>query len=457
MAAPKFNASELQSIVQAFVELNTHMRSLGSAQPFNAAIDGMLQLRAAFKSAMDALGKNDALSGLASQVINLRTALAEVYDRMAKLPKVSANAEEFARWTKEAQRLQEAIGGVEEDIKKLRGGGFDFAGLAKGYSKSGTLGGFAEGIQGGGAGAAGAVAGGIVAAGDLIIEGFKKVYASTLDIVSVSSKFVATAAPGLVDRLNLAFQDLSSAIGTTLVPIVQQFILVLDYVNSVVTRFQEALIPIVESNWTIFTEIIGYFVQFGSVLAQSLLPVLVAFTEVVKILWGVIQPLVEVFLQLAKDVLPSLVNGMLTAIATVIGILLPALIALNLPLVTLIAAVTAAAVAFNAVIGAVKGFIAGIKQGFEKPGELLGSIWKGIKNQFSGKKSSLEQEGPITVFRKPEIIETEEIGKQARLAAYGSRSIAEQQLQVQRQIEANTRPNPAPPGQPGQPDLPNVG
>lgn len=468
MASPKFNPAELRQIVQAMEELRTATLSLTSNQDqISGFISSLLQLRSAFSESIDTLSKTQKISGLNKILKELSDSYDEIRRRISATTVSSSNADEYARWVKEAGRLADEIGKVDEEIKKVQSSSsginiFDaFKGLKKGFDNplkalGNIFGQNAGGEKGEKSKAAVAAAGGpevlavaaiagvFVEAGNQVIDGFKKLYSSILDIVSVSSKFVAVAAPGLVDRLNLAFQDLNASIGTNLVPVIQEFIRVVDYVNSVITSFQGKIEPLVQFNWDTVTQALGVFIDVGAAILSALLPALNEFGKAVRTLWEFFQPLIASFAE-ADD-------GLKLIVGTIGGVLIIAL-------VEIAAVIWIVVASLRLFIGAIDVLVKLIKGAFGK------ASWSDVGKAIAGafgigdrKKDTLTPKGDITVFRKPEIIDTEEIGKQARLSAYGSRSVPEQQLQQLQAINRNTQQisgNTTPQAQQGQQqDLP---
>jgi hypothetical protein len=258
------------------------------------------------------------------------------------------------------------------------------AGGVGGAGRAGALVGSAVGIGHGvsaamasGASAATAAAGAALPIAAVIKEGLSLIADGFKDLVQTAQSYARFAAPGNVERLDRAFEDLYASVGVMLIPIVDQAATILDTFNQAITSAQADVTPVIQELATTFTQ-----------LFQAVAP--------------------------AVGPLLSLVAEM----AAVFG-------DQYLPVVKLLALATALLVQdFKHFAYSLQELIRDLREGNVQ--SLVTGGWA---------RRALEranQQGSLTIAARPaEMISTEAIGEHARLAAFGSRSISEQQLREQ--------------------------
>jgi hypothetical protein len=255
-----------------------------------------------------------------------------------------------------------------------------------GSARVGSLVGSAIGIGQGvsSAAASGASAGQIAASAALPIaavvkEGMSLIADGFKNLLQTAQGFARFAAPGNVERLDRAFEDLYAAVGVMLVPIVDQLAQVLDAFNAAITEAQGDMTPVVE-------ELAQAFGELFRAIAPAIGPTISLIAELQRLLSDTTIPVI----QLLASETTNLVRG------------------------------------FRLLAFSLQEFIHDIREG--DAASLLSGDWARRAQERAN------QQGGITIAaRAAQMLSTEAIGEQARLAAFGARSVGEQQLQVQQQ------------------------
>lgn len=213
------------------------------------------------------------------------------------------------------------------------------------------------------------------------------------ELAKVAS-YVKFSDPGRVQRLDMAFEDLYAAIGSGLVPIVDAAIVVVDQLNQVFTGVMQIMRPV-------FAQVSSLFQRFfGDVLGRWQ-PVMEAFAS--RIADGVdrMGPAFEV---LFGSILK--ISGVFADLA--IG---PVLSMFEVSLSVAVSAIQVFAEAARRAANFIQNPIGGFAQLFTGGGEALNAVGG---NGPTGPRS--------VAARQARTIGIEQIGEEARLAAFGSRS-----------------------------------
>jgi len=262
-------------------------------------------------------------------------------------------------------------------------------------------------------------------------------------ITGAAAAFVQQSDPAEMIRFRMAIQDLMASVGVILAPIIEAGAQVADIFNRVFTELQPTLLPILQQ----FGQVM---VQVGAVVAQAVRPVLAALAPI---------------LQLVVDLFARLVPVVQPALEAVAGALTNLLLALR-PLIEQAIPFVVAAFRYMAEqVADLADFISGLTtpQGQQN---ISGAILQGFTILATGgafgvgggplqeiieagrrNRPEMPLLGADQTFaaRQAQMIGIEQLGEQARAAAFGARSqaqILEDQLAVQRRIEENTRPRP---------------
>lgn len=253
-------------------------------------------------------------------------------------------------------------------------------------------------------------------------------------VTGAVSQFVQAADPGAMLRFNMAIQDVMASLGVALEPIVEVATQIADQWNAVFTELQPILMPVAElfgQTMKVTSDAVGAF--FRPVI-EALAPALRTLLEAIQplsgamtALWGALGELtgvlVQGFMAALAPVLPIVVSGLrmladaLTLTVTTIAVIIERLRSWNL------------VGAFNIVSAA-------------------------NEAQSRVQQAALLRQQPsnahTTAARQPQLIGIEELGQQARLAAFGARTQRELQADANallQQIVNNTAGNGFTPGQ----------
>ncbi len=290
----------------------------------------------------------------------------------------------------------------------------------------------------GSAGASGAAeASAAVATAAFAVEVFVAVKALE-KLAESAANYVKKSDPAAVLLMTMAMEDLQAAIGSGLSPVVNALTVMFDQANAAITQFQ----PIIEATAAlvsgVFLDMAKEGIAFGEAIADlavaEIIPVAVVFQQ----LWEASKPLVASLVDVTKEFAKFQLDFFLSAFEAaqpVIGFFVEIL------------SRAAKGLAFMAqVIGI---FIEALRTGrIDRIGDRVGAA---AREAVAG-PGTRERAGGITVAARPATtISSEDIGTQARTAAFSGRSIAEQQLsEAQRQTDLLTRlvGNTRPVGQP---------
>ncbi len=253
-----------------------------------------------------------------------------------------------------------------------------------------------------------------------------------------AAQYVKKSDPAAVLLMNMAMEDLQAAIGSGLTPVVNALTVMFDQANAAITTFQpiiEAVSALVSSTFLdMAKEAVAFGEAIGDLAVAEIVPVAVVFQQLWEASKPLIASLVDLTAQFAKFQLDAFV-GMFEAAMPVIGFFVEVI------------SRAAKGLAFMAQVVGI--FIEAIRTGrIDRIGDRVGAAARDIDRQ-PGQRAPA---GGITVAARPAtVISSEDIGTQARTAAFSGRSIAEQQLsEAQRQTDLLTRlvGNTRPVGQP---------
>jgi chemotaxis protein histidine kinase CheA len=291
----------------------------------------------------------------------------------------------------------------------------------------------------GGAGGLGGVASGAIEGLGAVAGAAVAAAAAVVAMAEASAQFVKYSSPGAAQRLSMAFEDLYAAVGVMLEPVVLRFTQILDMANVAITAFQGMVEPVVDTLMGVVQEVAGEFIAFASAIATGMMPNLIGWLVTIKELWDASKPLVQALVDLTQALASTFLGG----IMTMIDLLLPAF--------TFLADVMKESMRpYVALAAFITNMIEDLKRGKFSPGD---AAERAFRTAYTETARDRSVSGPGTVAARPaRQIGTEEIGQEARAAAFGSRSIQQQQLDEQTEtnrilnrIVSNTSPTaPAP-------------
>lgn len=417
-----------------------------------------------YTDALETAADNDTLDRMAASLQPLIAALTQSKDRareLGDLLKAAADVRPPSGWDQLKKDASEfgkgftgsqvtgakaaivgaTLGGVAGGrVGALVGG---TAGLAGGAVVSGVQGiaGLAKAASSGGGAAAmlgplGAVAGAATQA----LSAFTGALGQAQQILfGLIVPLARLAAPGVVDRLTMAFEDVQAAVGTTLLPIIEVATDVFNKLNEAFTAVIPTVMPAVEQ----LADALGGALIDG---IKALMPLMQHLGEVAQIVVAAFTPIIN---QLGES---------LRKLAPLFDALTPAITITLIPFLAALGAVAIhvmlVAEVFDSLVRTVQTVVAFLAITFEKLRE--GSIRQALDFAQTGREAAervatLRQgagggEGGRTVAaRSASITTVERIGESARSTAFGSASVAVQQRQTQIDLlrSINDRMNPS--------------
>lgn len=267
---------------------------------------------------------------------------------------------------------------------------------------------------------------------------FKAPLAVIDSFTSSVSGLVAAAAPGTMIRFQMAMQDLMASLGVIFEPIIEAGTQLADVFNRVFTEIGPTLVPIIR-------QLSQVIVQVGTVIANALRPVLAALAPVLETVVGLFTQLVPV------------IEPVITAVGGMFADLLRALQPLLIQAIPyLVQAVTFLANVFQEAILHIRTAIRNPRSAAVQAANLFtgaaatmqgADTWQQIVEMERRRiRMELAAMPPLPAnqmhaARPASQIGIEEIGLQARAAAFGSRSLADIQAEALanlQQIAQNT-------------------
>ena len=197
--------------------------------------------------------------------------------------------------------------------------------------------------------------------------------------------FSQFANPAQVMRLQRAQEDLSAAFGVILLPIVDMTARSFDRINALITRLQPVLEPVIQELANAFEEVIKQGVEVAQMLITEF------------------QPEIQQIAQMLRELAKALIQA--THAAT-------EMYAISVVMIDRI-----------------------------KSGRILDILnparYGEMAEEAQRRLAAARAGGAITIAARPaQYIATEEIGRQARLAAFGARSLQQQMIDQQQQTNA---------------------
>lgn len=271
-----------------------------------------------------------------------------------------------------------------------------------------------DGGVGGGMGGAAAMAGpyGAIAAVALegakqLKDGIKKLVAALMDPSTQLAQAVAPFInqvqqfdPGLVERFNMALEDLSAAVGSAFGPAIEAALTFANELNVVYTALASSFRPLIEAvsqaALAFGEQLLAPMMEIGQGIAAALEPFIGLLSELTQ---GVGSDLADMF----RDLSP-IIAEMAKQVAAVVGVLLM---------------LARAVIQVQRVLWRIASF--------------------GLIGGGSSSEGSAAPTGPTTVAaRAARNTSIANVGQEARRAAFGAATIQQQQLAALTQIQANT-------------------
>jgi hypothetical protein len=414
MAAPNLSPAEIARLTAAYEGLARAAQAAQKVSQFESAVAGMRSLREAVTGATAGLSRTDRIDVLRLRVLELQRAMQAAQQQMA----ATSSPHGVVEWVAAIGKLNPELDRATAKLQKLQAAGARgpstlapaLADLSVAGAQGGAGGGSGGGAGGGAAGAAAAAAGGALALAGAALGAA----AAVAGLAQQAAQYVQYANPAAAQRLQMAFQDLYAAVGVGLTPVVTAFTQVLDFANAAITQFQPVITTITGVLSGVFLDVAKEVITLAMSLAEMAIPSVVTLAAVFQQLWAAGKPLAAALV----DLVGQLAKMQLDTFADLFGSVL-------VPAITLFADHLGGAAKGLAAVGAVIG-------------ELIDSIRNRHMPDFEAAirrattATTRPAAGPITHAARPAaFVDTEEIGRQARLAAYGSRSVQEEQLAAQ--------------------------
>lgn len=282
-------------------------------------------------------------------------------------------------------------------------------------------------------------------------------------ILAAITPFVQAFNPASIELLNLAFDNLQASLGSMLQPVIPLFIALADQLNMVFTALGPTITPAIELLTGIFQTIGNIVMQaFAGIVETAIPPLMRVFAMLTPIMElmgpyveqlgeaasqavAAVMPMVEAFAKIFAAVQPlyMALNSLIVAFLQIIGALAqiqlaPIILAIDIlaPLLAWVANQVASVVmavvsAMRSMVNAITAFAEIIRDPTQWV-DLAGNISRRFAElQHPANRNALQ--GAQTVAaQQASYIGAAEIGDQVRAAAFGTASIAQQQLDAQR-------------------------
>lgn len=326
-------------------------------------------------------------------------------------------------------RLASVVDGLAKGVVtasgRLAGAG---VGAVAGAAENAALGGgVARGAMGGaGAGAAaGAAVGGALVLG---IEALGSAVTGSISAFTDLSKavigFVGAFNPGLVELFNMTVKDLMAVIGSGLQPILMAFTNVARYAADALLPVMQKLAPVFEQLSIAVVSFFGPIIDAMVQVINESLPALQALADIVSEIAGLLG---EAIGEILAEIYPVVIE-FATALAELIRELLPSVLALiklfyafEKPLLMLITYFVK--------------FVSFMASFLDPLARFIDFLSKGINALFGGGKGVKKPEKGVSAgmaARQAEYMNVEDLSRNLIKAAFGSGTVAQQQLAVQK-------------------------
>lgn len=260
-------------------------------------------------------------------------------------------------------------------------------------------------------GAVGAAAAGVTAAFNLLVNSAGVLQQS----LSPFTQLVQQFDPGVAQRFMMALEDLQASLGQAFVPLVQVGAQVADMLNSVFTQLAPAILPVVGMVSEALRDLAGSYLSALRPVLAATVPLLALFAEQLK-------PLGETFGQTVQQ-MGGLVTDVLGALLPLAQSVIPAL---TTGLRTFYSVVNEVIVHLRAGLAVLKHMIDTWNEAGAWSPERLQRVFDNALQSARRPLPQIEANAARTFAARPaSVVGIEDIGRNARLAAFGSRGAAE--------------------------------